>query len=118
MALQFQTQLFHLVSKLFVTVIPAPFVDSFECPVETLARSLAHHAPMTFAAFAPVVGKAQKVEGSRCRCFAPAGSLKRAEGPQPRFLRDAGSSHPVSKRETQNSKLETSSPHQSSISAD
>src|SRR6185295_3602764 len=62
MALQFQSQLLHLHGEFLMSIVPAPFVDSFQCPIQSLARSLAHHGPSTFPAFPPIVGEPQKIE--------------------------------------------------------
>src|SRR5580765_5632344 len=84
MALQFQSELLHLVSQCLMAVFPEPFVHSVQRPIEALTRGLPPDVPSTFAASIPIMGKAQEVEGSR---LLHAAFFRRSKWHQPRFLR-------------------------------
>src|SRR5262245_32782100 len=73
MALELQSELFHLPAQCLVAIFPTPFGYSPQRLIQPLARSLSHHRPSTFPTLAPVMGHSQKVERPRWWLFAGAG---------------------------------------------
>jgi len=76
---KFLAQLLVLLRNRSVPITTTPLGDAFESPIQALMGGLALDDPFPSTRLAPVVGKAQKIEGAR---FAPAGARRSPEGHQ------------------------------------
>ena len=86
---EFPAQGFHLHPQRFVQVLPTPLANSFKTASQPLVRGAPSNHPPALPSLAPVVGKAQKVEGARRCALAPGvvrPSPRSPERHQPGFL--------------------------------
>jgi hypothetical protein len=81
---KFLAQLLVLLRNRSVPITTTPLGDALESPIQTLMGGLALDNPFPSTRLAPVVGKAQKIEGAR---FAPAGARRSPEGHQTSLVR-------------------------------